>query len=118
MTKFNLFDEVCLTKSIALTDFVSNALDPIGAACEGTMGTIVEVLVPGETFLVELLGDWVVSKPDGLYRATAEADGAFRETIGVETVQAEQMMLVHRRSAKYELLQLVENMPETLIEKV
>ena len=118
MTQFNLFDEVRLTKPVALTGFVSNAIAPLDIACDGTVGTIVEVLVPNEAFLVELFGGWVVSKTDGLHSANPGDEGAFRETIGVETVQLSQMMLVHRRSAKYDLMQLVEDMPENLIEKV
>ncbi len=118
MTRFKLFDEVQLTKPVALTDFMSNAIEPLDTACEGTVGTIVEVLAPDEAFLVELFGDWVVSKKDGLLRESSEDDGAFRETIGVETVHPDQIALVSRRSAKYDLFRLVEDMPESLIEKV
>lgn len=52
MVQFSLFDEVQLTESVTLTDFVSNALDPSDNAGEGTVGTIVDVLAPNEAFLV------------------------------------------------------------------
>ncbi len=119
MTRFNLFDQVQLTEPITLTDFVSNSIDAVDTASVGTTGTIVEVLAPDEAFLVELFGDWVISKDtDGLCRAKPEEEGAFRETIGVETVSPNQMMLLPRKSAKEDLLQLLESMPESLLEEI
>ncbi len=119
MTQFNLFDQVQLTKPIVLTGFVSNAIDTSDVASVGTIGTIVEMLAPDEAFLVELFGDWVISKDtDELCRAKPEEEGAFRETIGVETVRPDQMKLLPRKSAKEDLFQLLENMPESLLEEV
>ena len=119
MTQFNLFDQVQLTKSVELTGFMSNAADASDTAAVGTIGTIVEVLAPDEAYLVELFGDWVVSKDvNKLRRADPEEDGAFRETIGVETLRPEQMTLLHRKSAKEDLFQLLESMPESLLAKV
>ncbi len=119
MTKFKLFDQVQLTEPVALTAWISNAIDNSDAAPEGTVGTVVEVLAPDEAFLVELFGDWIVSADtNGLHRANAEEEGAFRETIGVETVRSDQMKLIYRKSAKEDLFQLLEGMPESLIEEV
>lgn len=119
MTKFKLFDQVQLTEPVALTAWISNAIDNSDAAPEGTVGTVVEVLAPDEAFLVELFGDWIVSADtNGLHRANAEEEGAFRETIGVETVRFDQMKLIYRKSAKEDLFQLLEGMPESLIEEV
>lgn len=119
MTQFSLFDQVQLTKPITLTGFVSNAIDASDTASVGTVGTIVEVLAPNEAFLVELFGDWVTSKnADELCRAKPEEDGAFRETIGVEIVRPDQMMLLPQKSAKEDLFHLLESMPESLLEEV
>lgn len=119
MTQFNLFDQVQLTKPITLTGFVSNAIDASDTASVGTVGTIVEVLAPNEAFLVEFFGDWVISKDtDELCRAEFEEVGAFRETIGVETVRPDQMTLLHRKNTKKDLFQLLESLPESLLEEI
>lgn len=119
MTQFSLFDQVQLTEPITLTDFVSNAIDASDTASVGTTGTIVEVLAPNEAFLVELFGDWVIFKDaNELCRAQPEEEGAFRETIGVETVRPDQMALLPQKSAKEDLFQLLESMPESLLEEV
>ncbi|HEY9887818.1 MAG TPA: DUF2281 domain-containing protein [Candidatus Obscuribacterales bacterium] len=99
---------------------MSNALEPLEMAPVGTTGTIVEVLEPGEAFLVELFGDWV--SPDegaGLARSTPDHSTAFRETLGVELVQASQIFLLHRPSSvKSDLFRLLEVMPESLLTEV
>jgi len=92
---FNLLDQVQLTTAIPLSSDTGNALEPLEAAPIGTPGAIFEVLEPGEAFLVELFGDWVtLQDPAGLVWAEADAPGAFRETLGVEVVRADQMQLV------------------------
>lgn len=118
--QFNLFDQVQLVQPIDLQSDFSNALDEIEVAPVGTPGTIVEVLSAGDAFLVELFGDWVRLKdPDGLMRAKREEAGAFRETIGVEVVYPQQMVLRHRANAvKVDLFQLLDEMPENLLKEV
>ncbi len=61
MEQFKLLDEVRLLEPIALSGGMSNALAAPTQASVGTTGTIVEVLEPGQVFLVELFGDWVKS---------------------------------------------------------
>jgi len=76
---------------------MSNALEPSELAPAVAVGTIVEVLEPGQAFLVELFGDWVkLRKSDGLCRAEAQEEGAFRETLGVEVVYPQQMTTIGR----------------------
>jgi hypothetical protein len=80
----------------------------------------VEVLELGQAFLVELFGDWVkLQEPEGLCRAESHEEGAFRETLGVEVVHSQQMVLVHRSNAvKVGLFRLLDDMPEELWEEV
>ncbi len=120
MEQFELFDQVQLVEAIALSGEMSNALEPLEMAPVGTTGTIVEVLDPGEAFLVELFGDWVsLEDGAGLVRATHDNPTAFRETLGVEVVKAAQMNLLHRPSAvKGDLFRLLDEMPETLLAEV
>ncbi len=96
MEQFELFDQVQLVEAIALSGEMSNALKQLEIVPVGTIGTIVEVLEPGKVFLVELFGDWVsLEDGAGLVRATRDNPTAFRETLGVEVVQAAQMNLLH-----------------------
>ena len=120
MTEFNLFDLVQLLEPVALTGFASNAIDPLEAAPVGTAGNIVEILEPGEAFLVELYGDWVVSESvKGLRRAKAEEEGAFRETIGVETVYPQQIELISRSNIiRMSLYELIDELPDSLLQEV
>ena len=120
MEQFNLLDRVRLLEPIELTGDFSNALADRDEAAEGTVGTIVEVLEPSQAFLVELFGDWVKLKDSGgLRRASAEEDGAFRETLGVEVVQADQIALLNRSNAvKVGLFRLLDEMPAELLEEV
>jgi hypothetical protein len=120
MEQFNLLDQVQLVEAIPLTGEMSNALEPSETAPAGTVGTIVEVLEPGQAFLVELFGDWVkLQEPEGLCRAEAEEEGAFRETLGVEVVHPHQMALLSRsREVKVDLFRLLDEMPEELLEEV
>lgn len=120
MEQFELFDQVQLTEAIPLSGEMSNALELLAVTPVGTMGTIVEVLEPGEAFLVELFGDWVrLEEGAGLVRSTPEHPTAFRETLGVETVKAAQMKFLHRPSAvKGDLFRLLDAMPESLLAEV
>jgi hypothetical protein len=120
MEQFELFDQVQLVEAIALSGEMSNALEQLEMAPVGTTGTIVEVLEPGEVFLVELFGNWVsLEDGAGLVRATGENPTAFRETLGVEVVKSAQMHLLHRPSAvKGDLFRLLDEMPETLLAEV
>lgn len=120
MEQFERFDQIQLVEAIPLSGEMSNALDPLEIAPVGTLGTIVEVLEPGEAFLVELFGDWVSMEDGvGLVRATPGNPTAFRETLGVEVVKAAQMNLLHRPSAvKGDLFRLLDEMPETLLAEV
>lgn len=84
---FNLFDTVKLKEAISL---------PEGAiAVAGTTGAIVEIINQGETYLVELFGDWVkYDDQNDLISATRDDPNAFIETIGVETAYPHQLTLV------------------------
>ena len=120
MEQLELFDQVQLTEAIPLCGEMSNALEPLAVATVGTSGTIVEVLEPGEAFLVELFGDWVRLEGEaGLVRSTPDYSTAFRETLGVEVVKAAQMSLLHRPNpVKRDLFRLLDNMPESLLMEV
>jgi hypothetical protein len=86
MSQFQLFDGVKLTEEISLTDG--------GIATVGTSGAIVEVLKDGEAYLVELFGGWVKYDERGDFvPASSDEVGAFMETIGVELVYPQQLVL-------------------------
>ena len=112
MTTFKLFDQVKLIESVSLTGFMSNA--QLESAAIGTVGTIVEVLEPDKAFLVELFGNWVTVGDAGDFCMAKAGDfGAFRETIGVDTVYPHQMTLVNPSSTdRLSLFQLLDEMPE------
>ena len=118
--QFNLFDQVRLLEPIELTESMNNAINPLAIAPVGTIGNIVEVLEPGEAFLVEMFGDWIVSESNGdLRRASGEEKNAFRETIGVETVYSQQIELIHRSTiVKDSLLRLIDELPESSLLEV
>ncbi|MGF1601615.1 MAG: hypothetical protein ACFCU8_06280 [Thermosynechococcaceae cyanobacterium] len=120
MEQFKLLDQVQLLEPISLSGDFSNSLALGDTAPVGAVGTVVEVLEPGQAFLVELFGDWVkLQESEGLYRATAQETGAFRETLGVEVVQSQQMVLLQRsNAAKVDLFQLLDDMPEDLLAEV
>ncbi|MFM7711651.1 MAG: DUF4926 domain-containing protein, partial [Microcystis sp.] len=60
----------------------------------GTVGAIVEVLKNGEAYLVELFGDWVKYDEQGNFVSATQAEKeAFMETIGVEIVYPNQLVL-------------------------
>jgi len=120
MEQFNLLDRVRLLEPIELTGDFSNAIADRDEAAEGTVGTIVEVLEPSQAFLVELFGDWVkLKEAEGLQRASAEDEGAFRETLGVEVVRSHQISLLNRSdTVKVGLFRLLDEMPAELLEEV
>ncbi|MEO1394804.1 MAG: hypothetical protein AAFV90_18010 [Cyanobacteria bacterium J06634_5] len=128
MEQFNLLDQVRLLKPIALESGFSNALTAQDEALIGTTGTIVEVLEPGQAFLVELFGDWVKLEPsEGLRRAQATEEGAFQETLGVEVVRVstgeasptrQMTRLKPSNVVKVGLFRLLDEMPEELLEEV
>lgn len=120
MEQFHELDQVQLREAIPLSGDMSNALEPAEAVPAGTVGTIVEVLDPGQVFLGELSGYWVkLQDPEGLCRAEAEEEAAFRETLGVEVVYPQQMTLLsRRRDTKVDLFRLLDDMPEELPDEV
>jgi hypothetical protein len=115
MTRFQLFDNVKLTENITLSDG--------GIAPQETRGTIVEVFNDGETYLVELFGDWVKYDADGNFiTVNKDEKDAFMETLGVETVYEDQMILtVSAREimgVKEHLNALLETLPDNLVLQV
>jgi hypothetical protein len=85
--RFQMFDSVKLTEEISLHDG--------GVAPVGTIGAIVESFQSGEAYMVELFGDWVKYDEQGNFvLASPEQEGAFVETIGVETVFLHQLKLL------------------------
>ncbi|MBE9059605.1 hypothetical protein [cf. Phormidesmis sp. LEGE 11477] len=119
MEQFNLLDRVRLLEPVPLKSGFDNALTVADRAPIGTVGTIVEVLEPAQVFLVELFGDWVKLEAEGLRRAAASEEGAFRETLGVEVVKRQQMILLKRADVvKVGLFRLLDEMPEELLEEV
>jgi hypothetical protein len=56
----------------------------------GTRGAIVEVLNPGEAYLVELFGSWVKYDQNGNF-IPAYAPEAFRSPLGIEWVYPQQL---------------------------
>lgn len=120
MEQFNLLDQIRLSEPVALVSNFSNALKAQQEAPIGATGTIVEVLEPGQIFLVELFGDWVkLEATEGLRRAQAFEEGAFQETLGVEAVRSQQMTLLKPSNVvKVGLFQLLDEMPEELLEEV
>lgn len=115
MTRFQLFDNVKLTENITLSDG--------GIAPQETRGTIVEVFNDGEAYLVELFGDWVKYDADGNFiTVNKDEKEAFMETLGVETVYEDQMILtVSAREimgVKEHLNALLETLPDNLVLQV
>lgn len=115
MTQFQLFDSVKLKEAIPLTEG--------GTAAADTPGAVVEVFNQGEAYMVELFGAWVKSTADGHFiPANTNEDGAFMETLGVETLAPQQLRLVKPAQetvgAKARLLALLETLPETLLIEV
>jgi hypothetical protein len=87
MTQYQLFDAVRLREDLSLEEGET--------APKGTPGAIVEVLADGQAYLVELFGGWLKLDEQGEYRpALASEPDVFRETIGVETLSAQQLHLV------------------------
>ncbi len=115
MSQFQLFDAVQLTETIPLTDG--------GVASVGTVGTIVEVLKEGEAYIVELFGNWVKYDHEGNFMpATLDESEAFMETIGVEIVNPQQIILTASAaqilSVREQLTLVLDNLSEDLILEV
>ena len=115
MSQFQLFDGVKLTEEISLTDG--------GIATVGTSGAIVEVLKDGEAYLVELFGGWVKYDERGDFvPASSDEVGAFMETIGVELVYPQQLVLTvparDTMGIREHLETILENLPEEKLAEV
>jgi hypothetical protein len=115
VSKFQLFDAVQLTETIPLTDG--------GVASIGTVGTIVEVLKAGEAYIVELFGNWVKYDREGNFiPAKSEELESFMETIGVEIVNPQQIILTASAdqflSVREQLTLVLDDLSEDLILEV
>jgi len=115
MTQFQLFDSVKLKEAIPLTEGGTAAVD--------TPGTVVEVFNQGEAYMVELFGAWVKMTSDGCFMpAHPNEDGAFMETVGVETVSPQQLRLVKPAQetvgVRARLLAILETLPDPLLAEV
>jgi hypothetical protein len=113
--KFQLFDNIKLIEDIALSDG--------GIIPQDTLGTIVEIFNNGEACLVEFFGDWVKYNSDGNFIPADKDDkDSFMETLGVETVYENQIVLTASAreimGAKEHLNALLETLPEDLILQV
>ncbi|MEO0409859.1 MAG: hypothetical protein AAF289_21160 [Cyanobacteria bacterium P01_A01_bin.135] len=111
---FNRFDTVQLLEDVPLdVDVVATA---------GSLGAVVEILNPGEAYLVECFGGWVSDDAEGNLAPAQQDDAAFRETLGVGTLHPSQMRLVtpaeEAIGLRAQLLMLVEEMPEDLLAQV
>ena len=115
MTQFRLFDAVRLKEPISLAEG--------GTAAADTPGTIVEVFDQGEAYMVELFGEWVRADAEGQFvQAASDEQGAFMETLGVETVAPQQICLVRPASealgTRAKLLAVLETLPDVLLKEV
>ncbi|MBE9143835.1 DUF2281 domain-containing protein [Planktothrix mougeotii] len=115
MVQFQLFDGVKLIEDIPLTDG--------GAANEGTIGTIVEVLGEGKAYIVELFGGWVKYDENGKFMsATQDEAESFMETIGVETVYPHQLVLTiparETMGVREHLTAVLDNLSDDLVAEV
>ena len=88
INQFELFDVVRVN-----ADTLGSGGQPIAV---GTTGTVMEVLDNGAAYLVELLGDWATDDDSTTFFVLAEAEvpDIFRETLGIEVFQIEQLELV------------------------
>ncbi|MCL1475794.1 DUF2281 domain-containing protein [Argonema antarcticum] len=115
MMIFQLFDGVKLTEEIPLTD---GGIAPIG-----TVGAIVEVLNNGEVYIVELFGGWVkYDDAENFVPATQDEEGAFMESIGVETVYPNQLILTvparETMGIRAHLAAVLDELPDELLAEV
>jgi len=87
MNRLKLFDTVKLTQGI--TTYQGDNIP------QNTIGTVVEVYNGGEAYEVELFGDWVKYDCQGdIIPSNIGDPQAFTETIAVETLYPEQIMLI------------------------
>lgn len=115
MSRFHLFDGVKLIENIPLTDG--------GVAQAGTIGTIVEVLENGKSYIVELFGGWVKYDENGDFMpATQDEPDSFMETIGVETVYPHQLFLTisarETMGVREHLTIVLDNLSDDLVAEV
>ncbi len=115
MSQFQLFDSVKLIEPIPLPEGKT--------APEETIGSIVEVFNDGEAFLVELFGNWVkYNEQGGFIPAAPEEPEAFMETIGVETVYPNQIILAASARGmmgdRNSLRVLADELPDDLVAEV
>ncbi len=91
MNLLNLFDTVKLTQEI-----ITYNGDRIP---QDTIGTIVEIYNNGEAYEVELFGHWVEYDQTGQFMpSNPQSPNAFVETIAVETLYPNQIVLVKAAS--------------------
>ena len=109
---FRLFDSVILNESLKISEEIT--------ALPGTPATIVEVLGDGEAYMIELFGNWAVCDEKGnLTKADENAPGAFRETIGVETVFPHQIQRVTKNEhVRLRLLKIMDDLSEHHLEEI
>jgi len=115
MNRFSLFDTVKLTQDIKTNDG--------DTVTEHTVGTIVEVYNEGEAYEVELFGNWVEYNVHGtVIPSNAQRPHSFVETIAVETLYPEQIMLVKTASdtvgIRAQLLAILDELSEDKLNQV
>ena len=87
MNLLNLFDTVKLTQDIKTYKG--------GTLPQNTVGNIVEIYNNGEAYEVELFGHWVEYDQTGQFMpSNPQSPNAFVETIAVETLYSNQIVLV------------------------
>jgi len=115
MPTYYLFDSVKLTQEIKT---YKGDLIP-----QDTIGIIVEIYNEGEAYEVELFGDWVEYDQTGQFiPSNSQNSNAFIETIAVETLYPQQIMLVQAASQtmsiRAQLLALLDELSEDKLNQV
>jgi hypothetical protein len=107
-----LYDSVILNEPLKISEEIT--------ALPGTPGTIVEILGNGEAYMVELFGNWTVCDEKGdLAKADADTPGAFRETVGVETVFSHQIQGTEKiEQTRLRLLKIMDALSEDHLEEI
>jgi len=115
MPTYYLFDSVKLTQEIKT---YKGDLIP-----QDTIGTIVEIYNNGEAYEVELFGDWVEYDQTGQFiPSNSQNPNAFVETIAVETLYPNQIVLVKAASQtvgiRTQLLAILDELSEDKLTQV
>lgn len=115
MTLFNLFDSVKLKEALARSED--------GTLPAGTPGAIVEIFNQGEAYLVEFFGNWVKLDPQEQFTSAApQEEGAFVQTLSIETVKPEQLDLVASSretvGARVQILSLLDELSDRDLDEV